>query len=154
MENGVKQHLNIALSTDIFKPHEIDVLREVLYDFKRAPEVDYYMFEEKVNGTVVGFIIFGKVPLTTLAWEIYWLVVDKKFQGKGYGRRLIQRVEEFLLHRDSPVVLRVETSTRKEYAHARNLYTNQRFNEAGRIPDFYEPGDDLVVFYKKLYSEN
>ena len=150
MENRVRAYIEIAQRAEVFKLPEIEVLKEVLYDFKSSPGFNYITFDENVNGDIVGFIIFGKTPLTSVTWDIYWLAVDKQYQGKGYGKKLIKRVEEFVEQQQGPHVLRVETSTRKEYAHARNLYLRMKYSEAGRILDFYEPGDDLVIFYKKI----
>ena len=32
----------------------------------------------------------------------------------------------------------------------RGFYVQAGFSEAGRIPEFYKPNDDCVVFFKKL----
>lgn len=63
---------------------------------------------------------------------------------------MLQRVESFILEQSKHAMLRIETSTQKVYACARSLYVRQGLKEAGRIPDFYAPGDDLVTFYKNL----
>jgi len=99
---------------------------------------------------VVGFVIFGRIPLTVDGWDIYWLAVDKAYQGKGIGKKLLKDVEEHILKEDPQANIRVETSTLKEYAHARNLYYKAGFQEVGRIKDFYASGDDVIIFYKQI----
>lgn len=143
-------YLKAVRSTKVFNPRELEVLGEVLQDCQDKPGQNYFLLDEKQDDTLAGFIIFGRIPLTQFSWDIYWLAVDKKYQGKGAGRKLLQKVEDFLLQKEGCAVLRVETSARKEYVHARGLYLKQGFKETGRIPDFYGQGDDLVTFYKDL----
>lgn len=152
-EVDTQEYLRIAESAQIFEPQDLEVLREVLEEFKRKPDTDYFVFEEKKEDAVVGFVIFGRAPLTKSSWEIYWLIVDKNFQGKGIGKRLIQRVENFILQKEKRPILKVETSSKREYSHARNLYSKQGFKELGRISDFYTKGDDLIILYKEFNSE-
>ena len=44
----------------------------------------------------------------------------------------------------------LETSGRPDYEATRRFYRAAGFTEAGRVPDFYKPGDDCVVYYKAL----
>ena len=44
----------------------------------------------------------------------------------------------------------VETAGRPEYLPTRRFYEARRYVEVARIADFYEPGDDLVVYAKRL----
>jgi len=90
------------------------------------------------------------VPLTEFSWDIYWLLVDKHWQGKGIGQQILSEVETFILKKQSQAVLRIETSTAREYLHARNLYQKQGFKEVGRIPHFYREDDDLLIYYKEI----
>lgn len=42
---------------------------------------------------------------------------------------------------------RVETSSSEKYQAARDFYARKGFIPAGRIPDFYAKGDDLMIYY-------
>jgi hypothetical protein len=46
--------------------------------------------------------------------------------------------------------VRIETSQLEAYGSARSLYARLSYLEAGRIPDFYRPGDDLIILCKRL----
>ena len=145
-------YLTIARNSEVFKSVEIDTLNEVVEDYRGNPGTTYRIFEEKDGDRVVGFVIFGRTPMPEFAWDIYWLVVDRHFQRRSMGKRLITKVQDFLSAKYPKAILRVETSSRVDYSAARNFYLKQDFKEAGRIKDFYEDGDDLVVFVK--YIEN
>lgn len=143
-----ENYLKIAENVLVFNPAEKEIVKEILDDYERNPEKNYYLLGEEQDNVVLGFVIFGRTPLTESSWDIYWLMVDKYIQGKGIGRKLLKRVDEFISRKQNGAVLRVETSTRKEFAHARNLYLRQEFKEVGRIPNFYGKDDDLIVYYK------
>jgi ribosomal protein S18 acetylase RimI-like enzyme len=65
------------------------------------------------------------------------------------GRRLQARIEQ-LVRQAGGTCLVLETSGRADYEATRRFYRAAGFTEAGRIPDFYKPGDDCVVYYKAL----
>jgi hypothetical protein len=44
----------------------------------------------------------------------------------------------------------VETAGRADYADTRRFYQARGYLETAHIPDFYAPGDDLVVYTKRL----
>ena len=157
----LQTRVNVAESTGVFYSAEMKVLIEVLeksYAFSDAnldtlPADGYFIYEEKNNDELCGFVIFAKTPLTQSNWDIYWVVVDKKYQGKGIGSRLIRAVEAYILEKDGFATMRLETSSRKEYVGTRIFYVKNGFKESGRIPGFYALGDDLVTFYKKVEPE-
>ena len=47
-------------------------------------------------------------------------------------------------------MLVVETGGRAEYEPTRAFYARRGYQVAATVPDYYEPGDDLVVFVKRL----
>lgn len=145
-----EEYLRLAQNTGFFRSAEIDILKEVILDYQKAPNKDYVFFEEKEGGRVSGFIIFGRVPLTDFSWDIYWIAVDKDLQGKGVGRKLLERTEQFILATDKKAVLRIETSGKTQYGSTRDFYKRTGFFEAGAIPDFYAEGDGLLNYYKAI----
>ena len=48
------------------------------------------------------------------------------------------------------VALIIETSSLDEYAPARGLYRKLGYEEEARLRDFYDAGDDKIVFCKRL----
>lgn len=142
---GENRYLKIAKSTSVFNPAEIEVLEEVLTDCFENSKTTYILFEE-----VGGFTIFGRSPMTKFSWDIYWTVVGKDFQRRGIGRKLQGRIEDYILKQDKKANLRVETSSKSEYTATRNFYKSVGFTEIGRIPDFYNENDSLVIFCKGI----
>ena len=141
-------YLKIAEQTSAFNPAEIEILDEVLTDCFEDPKTTYILFEEKNNDRLLGFVIFGRSPITKFSWDIYWMVVDKEFQRKGIGKKLQKRIESYVLLQDKKANLIIETSSKPEYNATRNFYKNSGFKEVGQIPDFYNENDSLIIFYK------
>lgn len=147
---GINSYIDITRDTKVFKTVEIEVLKEVLEDLKNNPDTTYILFEQKEGDNLLGFIIFGKIPMTDFSWDIYWLVVDINYQGKGIGKNLLKRVEDFLVKRGEKVILRAETSLKKQYTAAHKFYKKMGFKEVGIIPDFYAEKDGLAIFSKNI----
>lgn len=145
--------LDMAGRSGAFSNDELEVLGEVLSDWAEDPDCDYSLLEERVNGESAGFLIYGRTSMTDFGWDLYWIVVDPKHQGKGLGRRLVTHLEEHLLAEDERAIIRVETSGRKAYDSQRNFYLSAGFRECGRIEDFYHQGDDLVFYCRHIERE-
>jgi len=154
---GVKldkaRHRLIAESTGVFNKAEMQCFDEILDQYEESPDKDYYIFEERDGDRLIGYIIFGEAPMTEFAWEIYWLAVEKVQQGRGVGKKLVKKVEDHLVSKLGRVVLRIETSSIKEYEATRRFYRKMGYIESGRIPNFQCEGNDLVTFYKEIRKD-
>jgi len=144
----LEEYLAVAEGTGAFRPSELDVLREVLSEAFAGPSSGYLFLEERIGGKLAGFVVFGRAPMTNCGWDLYWIVVDRFLQGKGYGRRMLEEVEAIARAATGKAILRVETSGKKEYERQRQFYLAAGYRETGRIQDFYEAGDDLVTYCK------
>ena len=146
--NSVETYLGLAEGTGAFRPCELEILEEVLRDAFSDPAKGYRFVERRERGIIAAFAVFGRSPMTDWAWDLYWIVVGKPLQGRGFGRRILEDLEEVALSLTGRVILRVETSGRQDYEGQRCFYLRSGFRETGRIPDFYEAGDDLVTYCK------
>jgi ribosomal protein S18 acetylase RimI-like enzyme len=146
----IKSYLALARETGAFRDVEIDILEEVLEAWERDPAKDYTLIELMDGGKVAGFAIYGPVPMTDFSYDIYWIVVDKTLQGRGVGHQLMELIESTLLNSSGKAILRIETSGKKEYAYQQRFYQSCGYSLIGRICDFYEPGDDFLMYAKHI----
>lgn len=102
-----------------------------------------------VHERVAGYICYGPTPMTAATYDLYWIVTHAESRGRGVAGALIGAMEDHLRQRGGRSV-RVETSQTEGYGAARQLYARHGYPEAARFPDFYAPGDDLIVYYKQL----
>jgi ribosomal protein S18 acetylase RimI-like enzyme len=110
------------------------------------------LFTAELEGVVRGYCCIGKTPLTLTTWYLYWLCVDAGYQGRGIGRALQSSAEAFIRARAGRRIV-LETSSRPEYARPRRFYLRAGYREIGRIPDFFQPGDDCIILCNTLAPE-
>jgi ribosomal protein S18 acetylase RimI-like enzyme len=77
------------------------------------------------------------------------MAVNPEKQRQGIGRRLLNDSEDGILKAQGRLIL-IETSSKPEYDKTRKFYESCDYEIIARIPDFYTPGDDKVVFQKRF----
>ena len=126
----------------------MDLVREGL---AAADDDDaYQILVADDGGRVVGYTCFGSIPLTSGAFDLYWIAVAPDHHAHGVGRALLRRTEEIVAAQGGRLVV-VETSSRPDYDRTRRFYEHTAGYETGaRLRDFYKPGEDKVVYVKYL----
>jgi GNAT superfamily N-acetyltransferase len=138
----------IAEHTKFFKPHELVALREVLDDYHKDQRAHRAYSYEK-EGHIHGFVYFAPAEMTVQTWYIYWIFVEKSIQAKGIGSKLLKSAEEEATAAGGRLML-IETSGLPIYEPTRKFYVKHGYRLEATLHDFYEDGDDLTVFWKRL----
>ncbi|MGQ9492852.1 MAG: GNAT family N-acetyltransferase [Anaerolineae bacterium] len=143
--------LTISEEVGVFTPEEITCVDELLQVYLYKPKQQDYTFVGAYDqtGRLLGYICFGPTPLTVGTYDIYWIAVSKAAQRQGAGQALLDWTEKHLRAAGARLLI-LETSSTPEYRPARRFYKRMGYTRSARVPDFYCPGDDLIVFYKKL----
>lgn len=101
------------------------------------------------DGVPVGVAYCAPERLTDGTWNLLMIAVHPDKQRQGRGAALIGAVERQVAARGGRIVL-IETSGLGSFEGQRALYRRLGYAEEARIRDFYEPGNDKVVFWKSL----
>jgi ribosomal protein S18 acetylase RimI-like enzyme len=145
----------ILVATARFTRQEIGWAMELVDAALDHPEKNDYavhVLEEPDSGpnrTVQGYVLFGPTPMTEGVFDLYWIAVDPRHQGQGFGQVLLRFVENEV-RRQSGRMLLIETSSKRSYAPTIRFYQRAGYREISRIKDFYRIEDDKVVFCKQL----
>ncbi len=140
----------LVRSVELFSPAEMDVAMEVLDAYLAQPGHDYYAVGAFDRGdTLLGYACYGPTPCTEGTWDLYWIAVAGKARGRGIGSVLMEVVEGALKDRRARLLL-IETASRADYTPTRAFYERRGYTVAARVPDFYAPGDDRVIFVRSL----
>ena len=145
--------LEILTATARFTRREIGWAMELVdlaFDGRREYEI--HVLEDPASGpsrAVQGYVCFGPTPKSEGVFDLYWIAVDPKEQGQGYGQLLLRFVENEV-RRQSGRMLLIETSSKRSYAPTVRFYQRAGYEEISRIKDFYRIEDDKVVFCKLL----
>jgi GNAT superfamily N-acetyltransferase len=137
----------ISRAVGLFQADEISVALEV-FDAEVAGSPDYIALGAEHDGRLAGWICWGPTPCTLGTFDLYWMAVDPALHGAGVGTALLHAMEARLAGIARLVV--VETAGRPDYAPTRGFYEARGYRAVSRIPDFYAPGDDQVVYVKSL----
>jgi len=141
----------ILIDTEHFNQDEIKIALELIDLYLNdKKQKDYNIFVDEQEGKVVGYICFGKRPLTDGTFDLYWIAVDPNIQGKGIGSRLLKFMEDELKKIPDANLVLIETSGQDTYAGERAFYEKNGYQVQTIIKDFYRRDDDLVVYYKYL----
>ncbi len=145
--------LTLAEATAVFKPHELEALDEVLADYHATNHAYGHAATTALDasGTVVGFAYLAPAAMTDRTWELWWLAVDPRHQGHGFGRALLELAEDHV-RRESARLFLIETSDTPVYLPTRGFYLKAGYTQAALIADFYADGDGKVVYAKRIAS--
>jgi len=143
--------MDIIRATRFFVPDEIKVAEELIDIYLSQPDQQDYQIVviEDQSGKVTGYMTYGPTPLTEGTWDLYWIAVSPEVQGQGYGQLLVRYLENEVKKKGGRLIM-IETSSQPKYLPTRKFYEKLGYREMARIPDFYRPGDDRVIFGKYL----
>ena len=146
---------HILVATARFTDEEVRCAMELVDSALEHPEKGEYLvhvLEEPDSGPnrlIQGYVCYGATPLTDGVFDLYWIAVDPKRQGQGFGQVLLRFVENEVRRQRGRMLL-IETSSKESYGPTLRFYVQSGYDEISRIKDFYRIEDDKVVFCKKL----
>ena len=134
-----------------FHPYEIDVALELVDIFLRDKDQKDYRVAvvEDDQRKVCGYVCWGPTPLTKGTYDLYWIATHPDSQGRGYGQSLMSHVEAGVRAENGRLLV-LETSSKESYGNTVGFYHRLGYEEASRIRDFYDAGDDKITFIKRI----
>src|SRR5262245_2504754 len=142
--------LTLTAATGFFKPHDVEILREVLDDYHASNQAEgHRAVTSERDGQVVGFAYYAPTPMTTGTWTLWWIAVSKKTQSRGLGSELLKHAEDDARQQGGRLML-IETSSVEMYEPTRKFYLKQGYEQEAVVRDYYTDGDGLVIFRKRL----
>ena len=146
--------LRLVRSTGFFSPAEEAIAVELVDDaITLGSETSGYefVFADAPDGALLGYACFGPIPGRTGAVDLYWIAVAPGRQRAGLGRALILEAERRAAQQGATDMF-VDTAGRDQYRPTRDFYERMGYRRHETVKDFYSPGDDKVVYHKRLCS--
>jgi ribosomal protein S18 acetylase RimI-like enzyme len=142
--------LTLTAATGFFKPHDVEILQEVLDDYHASNrEEGHRAVTSERGGQVVGFAYYAPTPMTAGTWTLWWIAVSKTSQSRGLGGELLHYVEEDVRGQGGRLLL-IETSSVAMYEPTRKFYGKHGYEQEAVVRDYYADGDGLVIYRKRL----
>jgi ribosomal protein S18 acetylase RimI-like enzyme len=134
-----------------FTPEEISVATSLVDEALGGSTAYRFLVAADHHDTVLGYICYGQVPMTSGTWDIYWIAVSKRFQRRHIGALLLRGAEEDIRSEGGRLIL-IETSTKPSYRSTRKFYQGMGYRVTARIEKFYSERDDKLIYSKYLKS--
>jgi ribosomal protein S18 acetylase RimI-like enzyme len=140
----------LLLGTAVFQPHEIAVAMELIdVALTRPEQQDYHPYVLVDDGVIVAYACFGKNPMTRSTYDLYWIATKAGQVRQGHGRALFAAVENEIRKREGRLLI-IETSSKETYRGTAEFYARIGCELIARVPDFYDEGDDQLIYCKRL----
>ena len=121
----------------------------VLRRIEEGPSCGYDVLLAQRKDDVVGFVVYGKNPLTISSFDIEWIVVEPSQQGQGIGRLLLEGAErQIVAAGGTQIVLRTLEHPDEPAPHA--MYEQCGYTRLAVLEDHYGPGENQVLYRKVL----
>ena len=135
----------IISATDLFPA---DMLDDMIAGFLSGQEpYSRWMTDTATPPRLVAYC--APEPMTEGTHNLYLIAVHPDAQGAGLGARFLAYLEEALADAGTRILL-VETSGTAEFTRTREFYDKNGYEREARIRDFYQSGDDKIIFRKAL----
>ena len=146
-----KRIREITQSVSVFNAEEIDIAEELAIESieKGADKSGYHFIVYENSDSIIGFTCYGEIPGTKNRYDLYWIVISRELRGCGIGKKLIYETEKTIMERGGKKIF-AETSSKDSYYGTRQFYMKCGYFEVVVIKDFYDDGDDKIVYLKNL----
>jgi ribosomal protein S18 acetylase RimI-like enzyme len=140
----------IVSSTGFFREDEIHIAVELPEEWlaKGAASGYEFLFAD-IDGKPVAYSCYGLIPCTLHSYDLYWIATHQDYKNRGIGCALLRETEK-AIQKAGGITIYVETSSRDQYAPTRAFYENNSYILKARYEDFYDRGDDKVVYIKRF----
>ncbi|MGD1875473.1 MAG: GNAT family N-acetyltransferase [Mastigocoleus sp.] len=141
--------INLADAIGLFEGDELEELSGMLAGYFDGSLGEGHSWIVCEDDGVVGVAYFAPEQYAYGVYNLYFIAVHPKHQGKGYGSAILNHVEQTLISLGERLLL-VETSGLPNFQKTRKFYYKQGYEEEAKIRDYYKPGDDKIIFRKAL----
>jgi ribosomal protein S18 acetylase RimI-like enzyme len=137
----------VARNSGVFSAEEEASVFELFDAHLQSADSGYDWLSARIAGRVAGFACYGPTPFARGAYDLYWICTDRTHHVRGIGRSLFCAMESHI-QKQSGRLLMIWTSGGAKYLPAVKFYERMGCESSARIRDYYQLGEDLLVFVK------
>ncbi len=148
-QNDLPALKTVIKANDLFPP---DMLDEMIAGYFHKEDINEFWLTYE-NEKPVAIAYYAPEKMTEGTWNLYLIAVHPDYQGQGVGTAMMNYIEEVLAKRGERVLL-VETSGLASFEDTRKFYRKCGYEEEARIREFYQAGEDKIIFRKSLIDNH
>jgi ribosomal protein S18 acetylase RimI-like enzyme len=141
--------ISLAVTSGLFSESETELVEKMLEDYFGGNNNNGHACIIDQENQALGVAYYAPAVAASRTWDLTMIAVRQDFQGRGCGTALLRYVENKLQTSGQRLLL-VETSGVPFFERTRMFYIKSGYQEEARIRDFYDVGDDKVIFRKVL----
>jgi ribosomal protein S18 acetylase RimI-like enzyme len=141
--NGLKEVLD---SSELFPSEYLDDMISDYLNNKGSTDIWFTCID---NDRPIALGYCAPEKLTNGTYNLYAIAVRKELQGQGIGNKMMNFIEKLLADNGNRILM-VETSSIDHYTLTRKFYNKLGYRQEAVIKDFWNDGEDKVIFLKKL----
>ena len=126
-----------------------DMLDSMIEDYLNNPQTEDMWFTETKNQIPISIGYCAPEKFTEGTYNLYAIGVRSDIQSKGTGSRMMSFIENRLKISGQRILI-VETSGSDDFKLTRKFYEKLGYTREAVIRDFWNEGDDKVIYWKKL----
>ncbi len=140
---GLKQ---VVDSSELFPSEYLD---EMISDYFDNPDTQdiWFTYIDNNKQVAIGYCVPEK--FTDRTYNLLAIGVSKDTQRQGIASQMMNYIEQRLKENDGRILI-VETSSDDAQIGARKFYNKIGYTQMAVIKDFWNDGEDKIVFWKKL----
>lgn len=141
--DGLKK---VVDSSELFPSEYLD---EMIFDYLNNADTQdiWFTYIDDSIQTAIGYCVPEK--LTDGTYNLLAFGVSKDAQRNEVGTEMMNYIEQQLKHKDGRILI-VETSSDDAQMGARKFYKKIGYVQMAVIKDFWNDGEDKIVFWKRL----
>jgi len=140
-------HLKTVLDNcDLFPSEYLEPMIAPHLDLSAEGQI---WFTYLIEDVPVAIAYCAPMELTNGTYNLYAIGIHNHYQHQGLGTQMMEYVEN-RLRTEGHRILIVETSSSVEQLPARNFYLKCGYTHEATLRDFWDEGDDKIVFWKNL----
>ncbi len=124
-----------------------EMLDDMISGYFSGAADDFWLTIDDGGPLAVAYYVPERMTQGT--WNLLLIAVHPDHQGQGRGAALLRHIEQALAARGERLLL-VETSGLPTFEGTRAFYRKCGYDEEARIRDFYQAGEDKIIFRKML----
>jgi GNAT superfamily N-acetyltransferase len=146
----IRRIMDMVVSTKFFYDHEVEVAVELIAErLAKGESSGYHFVFAEVDGVAAAYSCYGHIAMTKSCFDLYWVVTHNDFRGKGIGKELLEATYVEARKMGCTMII-AETSGREHYAPTQAFYVSAGYTLEATIRDFYDKGDDRLIYVKRL----
>ena len=136
----------VIKSSGLFPP---EYLEEMSSDYFENPETEDIWLTAVEGEKRLAIAYCAPEKFTEGTYNLYAIGVLQESQGQGIGGKVMAYLENYLRNGQGRLLI-VETSGSEQFNLTRKFYANLGYNHEATIREFWQEGEDKVIFWKKL----